>query len=42
MTAASGWPRDVDEEGRLIVDGENGEVHVFTGEVSVQGIYGAV
>ena len=33
----AGVARDVDEEGALIVDGENGEVHVFTGEVSVAG-----
>ena len=38
----AGTAVDVDDEGRLIVEGENGEVHVFTGEVSVQGIYGAV
>ena len=33
---------DVDEEGRLVVRTDSGEVHVFTGEVSVHGIYGAV
>ena len=33
---------DVDEEGRLVVRTDGGEVHVFTGEVSVHGIYGAV
>lgn len=33
---------DVDEEGRLVVRTESGEEHVFTGEVSVHGIYGAV
>ena len=38
----AGTAVDVDEEGRLIVEGENGETRVFTGEVSVQGIYGAV
>ena len=38
----AGTAVDVDDEGRLVVEGENGEVHVFTGEVSVQGIYGAV
>lgn len=38
----AGIATDVDEEGRLIVEGENGETRVFTGEVSVQGIYGAV
>lgn len=38
----AGIATDVDEEGRLIVEGENGETRVFTGEVSVSGIYGAV
>lgn len=38
----AGTAVDVDEEGRLIVEGENGETCVFTGEVSVRGIYGAV
>lgn len=33
---------DVDSEGRLIVRTDSGEVKVFTGEVSVHGIYGAV
>ena len=33
---------DVDEEGRLVVQGAEGSTHVFTGEVSVHGIYGAV
>lgn len=33
---------DVDELGRLVVRGDAGETHVFTGEVSVQGIYGVV
>ena len=33
---------DVDQEGRLVVRTDSGEVHVFTGEVSVHGIYGAV
>ena len=33
---------DVDEEGRLVVRTDSGEAHVFTGEVSVHGIYGAV
>ena len=33
---------DVDEEGRLVVRTDSGEQHVFTGEVSVHGIYGAV
>ena len=31
---------DVDEEGRLVVRTDSGEEHVFTGEVSVHGIYG--
>ena len=33
---------DVDEEGRLVVRTDNGEEHVFTGEVSVRGIYGSL
>ena len=33
---------DVDEGGRLVVQGAEGSTHVFTGEVSVHGIYGAV
>ena len=33
---------DVDDEGRLLVRTDTGEVQVFTGEVSVSGIYGAV
>ena len=33
---------DVDEEGRLVVQGAEGSTHVFTGEVSVHDIYGAV
>lgn len=33
---------DVDEEGRLVVQGAEGKTHVFTGEVSVRGIYGAI
>ena len=33
---------DVDTEGRLVVRTDAGEQHVFTGEVSVHGIYGAV
>lgn len=31
---------DVDEEGRLVVQTADGETAVFTGEVSVQGVYG--
>ena len=33
---------DVDEEGRLVVRTDSGEEHVFTGEVSVHGIYGSL
>ena len=33
---------DVDADGRLVVRTDSGEEHVFTGEVSVHGIYGAV
>ena len=33
---------DVDADGRLVVRTDAGEQHVFTGEVSVHGIYGAV
>lgn len=33
---------DVDGEGRLVVRTDTGDVRVFTGEVSVRGIYGAV
>ena len=33
---------DVDDEGRLVVRTDAGEQRVFTGEVSVHGIYGAV
>ena len=36
-----GTALDVDEEGRLVVQGAEGSTHVFTGEVSVHGIYGA-
>ena len=39
---APGRPSTWDEEGRLVVRTDSGEVHVFTGEVSVHGIYGAV
>ena len=38
----SGEAVDVDDEGRLVVRTDTGEEHVFTGEVSVHGIYGAV
>ena len=38
----SGIATDVDEEGRLVVRTDSGEEHVFTGEVSVHGIYGAI
>ncbi len=38
-----GTALDVDTEGRLVVcDDATGEQHIFTGEVSVRGIYGAV
>ena len=37
-----GTALDVDEGGRLVVQGAEGSTHVFTGEVSVHGIYGAV
>lgn len=38
----SGIAEDVDAEGRLVVRTGSGEHKVFTGEVSVHGIYGAV
>ena len=38
----AGIAKDIDEEGRLVVHDESGDTHVFTGEVSVKGIYGAV
>lgn len=38
----TGTAVDVDEEGRLVVQTDAGETRVFTGEVSVRGIYGAV
>lgn len=38
----SGTAIDVDADGQLIVRTESGEEKVFTGEVSVHGIYGAV
>lgn len=39
----TGTAVDIDEQGRLVVkDDQGGDVHVFTGEVSVRGIYGAV
>ena len=37
-----GIATDVDADGRLIVHDESGDTRVFTGEVSVKGIYGAV
>ncbi|WP_418666867.1 biotin--[acetyl-CoA-carboxylase] ligase [Allofournierella sp.] len=37
-----GVAEDVDEEGRLVVRTEEGTASVFTGEVSVRGIYGKV
>lgn len=38
----TGVAQDVDGEGRLVVRTDAGETRVFTGEVSVHGIYGAV
>ena len=38
----SGTAIDVDDDGQLIVRTDSGEEKVFTGEVSVHGIYGAV
>lgn len=38
----SGEAVDVDDEGRLVVRTDTGEQHIFTGEVSVRGIYGAL
>lgn len=38
----AGVATDVDTDGRLIVHDERGDTRVFTGEVSVRGIYGAV
>ena len=38
----TGTAVDVDEEGRLVVRTDGGEERVFTGEVSVHGIYGTV
>jgi len=37
-----GIARDIDGQGRLLVETEAGGAAVFTGEVSVQGIYGEV
>lgn len=37
-----GVARDIDENGRLVVETEGGSKAVFTGEVSVRGIYGKV
>lgn len=39
---ARGVAEDIDADGRLVVKGEDGERAVFTGEVSVKGIYGAL
>ncbi len=41
-TPGCGIAQDIDEEGRLVVLTDQGEEHVFTGEVSVSGIYGQV
>ncbi|MGN0983542.1 MAG: biotin--[acetyl-CoA-carboxylase] ligase [Gemmiger sp.] len=38
----AGIAEDIDEQGRLVVRDEDGTHRVFTGEVSVRGIYGAV
>lgn len=38
----AGTALDVDDDGRLVVQTDAGEAKVFTGEVSVHGIYGAV
>ena len=40
--SVAGVATDVDTDGRLIVHDERGDTRVFTGEVSVRGIYGAV
>lgn len=40
--AGEGTAAGIDGEGRLIVRTDSGEEHVFTGEVSVSGIYGHV
>ena len=37
-----GIAEDIDENGRLVVRTDSGQQHVFTGEVSVRGIYGAI
>ena len=37
-----GTAQDVDADGNLVVLTDGGEQRVFTGEVSVKGIYGAV
>ncbi len=39
---ARGIAEDIDADGRLVVRTQTGEAAVFTGEVSVSGIYGAV
>lgn len=38
----AGMAEDIDGEGRLVVRDDTGDHRVFTGEVSVRGIYGAV
>lgn len=40
--SGSGLATDVDEEGRLVVQDDGGTRRIFTGEVSVRGIYGAL
>ena len=37
-----GLALDVDADGNLVVETEGGQKRVFTGEVSVRGIYGMV
>ncbi len=41
-TIGHGTATDIDEDGQLVVQCDNGEARVFTGEVSVRGIYGKV
>ena len=36
-----GIAETIDDQGRLVVRTADGEARVFTGEVSVQGVYGA-
>lgn len=41
-TTAAGKCIDIDEMGRLVVESDGGTQEIFTGEVSVQGIYGTL